>query len=239
MKSEVRAARPLSSSRVPSRRTPASAGWAALPWTARGTWLLVTASPKQPEPCDSFYRPRPQRSAGHHGHRNQYQKRGWLAERRPDAVGRLQQLQRRSGRCLPAGATGTFNPASLPSGNSTLSITTSSTTPTGTFPLTISGTSGSTTHTASVNLVVTAPVVGDFSISASPGSQTVTAGNGTSYTATVTGSGGFSGAVNFTASGLPSGAGASLNPTSVTDSGSSTISLPTRATTPARTLPPT
>ncbi len=136
---------------------------------------------------------------------------------------------------LPAGATGTFNPASLPSGNSTLSITTSSTTPTGTFPLTISGTSGSTTHTASVNLVVTAPVVGDFSISASPGSQTVTAGNGTSYTATVTGSGGFSGAVNFTASGLPSGAGASFNPTSVTGSGSSTMSVTTSASTPAGT----
>ncbi len=136
---------------------------------------------------------------------------------------------------LPAGATGTFNPASLPSGNSMLSITTSSTTPTGTFPLTITGTSGSTTHTASVNLVVTAPVVGDFSISASPGSQTVTAGNGTSYTATVTGSGGFSGAVNFTASGLPSGAGASFNPTSVTGSGSSTMSVTTSASTPAGT----
>src|SRR5215468_9877029 len=92
---------------------------------------------------------------------------------------------------LPAGASGTFNPTPLTSGNSTLTITTSSTTPTGSFPLTITGTSGTTTHTASVTLVVTAPVVGDFSVTASPASQTVTAGNGSSYTATATGSGGF------------------------------------------------
>src|SRR5262249_4328807 len=89
---------------------------------------------------------------------------------------------------LPAGAIGTFVPASLTSGNSTLTVTTDATTPTGTFPLTITGTSGATTHTASVNLVVNAPVVGDFTIAATPPSQTVTAGGGTSYTATITGS---------------------------------------------------
>ncbi|HKF23452.1 MAG TPA: hypothetical protein VKE93_17900 [Candidatus Angelobacter sp.] len=136
---------------------------------------------------------------------------------------------------LPAGATGTFNPTPVTSGNSTLTVTTSSTTPTGTFPLTITGTSGTTTHTASVNLVVTAPVVGDFSIAASPASQTVTAGNGTSYTATITGSGGFASAVNFSASGLPSGASASFSPTSVTGSGSSTMSVTTSTSTPGGT----
>jgi hypothetical protein len=138
---------------------------------------------------------------------------------------------------LPAGATGTFNPASLTSGNSTLTVTTSSTTPTGSFPLTITGTStGGPTHTTSVTLVVTAPVVGDFSVTATPASQTVTAGNGTSYTATVTGSGGFNGTVTFSASGLPSGASASFNPTSVTGSGSSTMSVTTSASTPAGTF---
>src|SRR6516225_7922542 len=136
---------------------------------------------------------------------------------------------------LPAGASGSFNPTSLTSGNSTLTITTSSTTPTGSFPLTITGTSGTTTHTASVTLVVTAVVVGDFSVAASPASQTVTAGNGTSYTATATGSGGFSGTVTFTASGLPSGASASFNPTSVNGSGSSTMSVNTSTSTPAGT----
>jgi hypothetical protein len=80
-----------------------------------------------------------------------------------------------------------------------------------------------------------APSGPNFSIAASPASQTVTAGAGTSYTATVTASGGFSGAVALTVSGLPSGASASFNPTSVTGSGSSTLSVSTSTTTPAGT----
>ena len=75
----------------------------------------------------------------------------------------------------------------------------------------------------------------DFSITATPASQTVTAGGGTSYTASVTASGGFTGVVNFTVSGLPSGASASFNPGSVTGSGSSTMSVSTSTTTPAGT----
>jgi hypothetical protein len=136
---------------------------------------------------------------------------------------------------LPTGATGTFSPNPLSSGNSTLTVTTSSTTPTGSFPLTITGTSGSLTHTANVTLVVTAPVVGDFSVSATPASQTVTAGTGTSYTTTATGSGGFTGVVTWSASGLPSGASASFNPTTVTGSGSSTMSVTTSTSTAAGT----
>jgi uncharacterized membrane protein len=72
----------------------------------------------------------------------------------------------------------------------------------------------------------------DFSIAATPASQTVTAGAGTSYTATVTASGGFTGSVAFSVSGLPAGASASFNPTSVTGSGSSTLSVSTSTTTP-------
>jgi hypothetical protein len=75
----------------------------------------------------------------------------------------------------------------------------------------------------------------DFSIAATPASQTVTVGAGTSYTATVAASGGFTGVVNLTVSGLPSGASASFNPGSVTGSGSSTMSVSTSTTTPAGT----
>jgi hypothetical protein len=75
----------------------------------------------------------------------------------------------------------------------------------------------------------------DFSIAASPASQTVTQGGGTSYTATITASGGFTGVVSFSVSGLPSGASASFNPISVTGSGSSTMSVSTSSTTPAGT----
>lgn len=75
----------------------------------------------------------------------------------------------------------------------------------------------------------------DFSITASPASQTVTQGGGTSYTATVTALGGFTGTVNFSVSGLPSGATGTFSPTSVTGSGSSTLSVSTSSTTPAGT----
>lgn len=137
---------------------------------------------------------------------------------------------------LPAGATASFNPTSVTtSGSSTMIVTTASTTPTGSFPLTVTGTSGTLSHTTSVTLVVNAPVVGDFSISASPASATVTAGTNTSYTTTITGSGGFAGNVSFSVSGLPAGASASFNPASVTGSGSSTMSVTTSATSPAGT----
>src|SRR5256886_14642779 len=85
---------------------------------------------------------------------------------------------------LPTGATATFTPSSVTgSGSSTLSVTTSSTTPAGSYPLTITGTSGSLSHTTTVTLVISAQP--DFSLSATPGSQTVVQGNATSYTATV------------------------------------------------------
>lgn len=57
---------------------------------------------------------------------------------------------------LPPGATATFTPTSVTgSGSSTLKITTSSTTPKGTFPLTITGSSGTLNHDApSVTLII-------------------------------------------------------------------------------------
>src|SRR6266478_2353231 len=75
----------------------------------------------------------------------------------------------------------------------------------------------------------------DFSLSASPPSQSVVQGQGTAYTATVTALSGFSGTVNFSASGLPSGASASFNPTSVSGSGSSTMTVTTLTSTPTGT----
>ena len=136
---------------------------------------------------------------------------------------------------LPSGASATFNPNPITggSGSSTMSVTTSSSTPTGSYTLTITGTSGSLTHSTTVTLVVNAAAIPNFSISASPSSQTVTQGNGTSYTATVTPSGGFTGNVTLSASGLPSGASATFNPNPITGgSGSSTMSVTTSSSTP-------
>jgi hypothetical protein len=130
---------------------------------------------------------------------------------------------------LPSGATPTFTPASVVgSGSSTLSISTSSSTPAGSYPLTITGTSGTLTHTAQVTLVVA-----DFSISVSPASQTVRRGSKTSYNVTITALGPFSSSVSFTVTGVPKRTSTSFSPTSVTGSGTSTLTVsPNRNATP-------
>ncbi|MDE3097867.1 MAG: RICIN domain-containing protein [Verrucomicrobiota bacterium] len=75
----------------------------------------------------------------------------------------------------------------------------------------------------------------DFSITAGPSSQTVTAGSGTSYTTSIGSINNFSGSVSLSVSGLPSGASAGFNPTSVSGSGNSTLSVSTASSTPAGT----
>jgi len=129
---------------------------------------------------------------------------------------------------LPSGATANFSPSSVSgSGSSTLKVSTSSATVAGSFTLTVTGTSGSLTHRAGVMLTVNGPAKPDFSISATPTSQAVTAGSSTSYTVSIGALNGFSGTVSLSASGLPSGATASLSPTSVSRSGSATLSIST------------
>src|SRR6202041_1180619 len=65
----------------------------------------------------------------------------------------------------------------------------------------------------------------NFSISMAPGSEIVAAGGSTAYTVPLAGSNGFSEAVNLVVSGLPSGVAGSFNPTSLTGSGSSTLTI--------------
>src|SRR6266852_4309146 len=133
----------------------------------------------------------------------------------------------------PTGASATFNPSSTGGSSSTLTVTTAASTPAGSSPLTITGTSGSLTRTTTATLVVQ-PVPGpDYSLSASPSSQTVTQGLGAGYTVSVTPTGGFAGSVTLSATGLPTGAGATFSPNPT--SASSTMSVTTSATTPAAT----
>jgi len=137
---------------------------------------------------------------------------------------------------LPQGAAASFNPNSITtSGSSTFTVSTSSTTPVGSYPLTITATSGSLLHTATTTLVVNAPA--DFSVSAAPASQSVTQGNNTSYTVSVAASNGFAGTVGLSVTGLPQGASGSFNPTSITTSGSSTLTVNTSSTTAAGSYP--
>lgn len=133
---------------------------------------------------------------------------------------------------LPVGATRTFTPATVTgSGSTTLTIATNAATAAGTYPLVITGTDGPLTHTTNVTLTVSEP--GDFAISASPPSQTVARGSTTTYIVTITPSGGFNGIVSFSVSGLPKRTSANFNPSSVTGSGTSTLTVR-----PNRNAPP-
>jgi Subtilase family len=124
---------------------------------------------------------------------------------------------------LPAGASASFTPNPTTS-SSTLTVTTSASTPSSTSTLTITGTSGSLTHSASVQLAVQTTATPDFSLGMSPTSQAVDLGNSVDYSISITGSGGFTGAVSLSASGLPSATSASFSPNPGTTSSTLTIS---------------
>ena len=84
---------------------------------------------------------------------------------------------------------------------------------------------------------VTVTVLPAFTLAASPSSQTVAAGSGTSYSVTVTGGSGFSGTVSFGASGLPSGATATFSPTTISTSGTTTMNVSTTSSVASGTYP--
>ena len=89
-------------------------------------------------------------------------------------------------------------------GSSTLTVDTSGlilTSYPACYTLTVKGTSGTLTRSATVSLTVNSP--GDFSLSASPTSFTVAKGSSGQSTITVSPSGNFVGTVNFTVTGLP------------------------------------
>jgi hypothetical protein len=142
-----------------------------------------------------------------------------------------------SNSALPSGVTATYgtNPTT---GTSVVTFTASSTATVGTTTVTITGTSGTLTHTTTVTLTISSATQQDFTISVSPASLNVTRGTTGRYTVTIGAVNGFTGAVSLSVSGLGSRVTASFSPTSVTGSGTSTLSVVVnrRATVGTRTL---
>jgi len=133
---------------------------------------------------------------------------------------------------LPSGATATFNPVSVTtSGSTTMSVSTTAATPPGSYALTIRGTSGPRIRTVNVTLVVN----GDFSISATPASVTITRGGVATYNVTIAAGQGFSGTVGLTVSGGPSRATETFNPASIVNSGTSVLTIDTEPNVQRRT----
>ncbi len=133
---------------------------------------------------------------------------------------------------LPAGAQASFAPTSVPVRNgSTLTVATSAQTPPGTYPLTVTASSGLIRRHLTVNLTVNAL---PFTLTATPSSRTVASGESTTYTVTVNRAPGFSGPVQLSGpGGLPPGASATFSPTTITSEGSSTLTVTTSPSTPA------
>jgi fibronectin type 3 domain-containing protein len=95
--------------------------------------------------------------------------------------------------------------------------------------LTVTDNLGLTDPSPATRIITVTP---DFSLTFSPSTQTVVAGNSTSYTINVVPGPNFTGSVSFSTSGLPSGASASFNPATITTSGSTTMTVTTSAGTP-------
>ncbi|MGO9519406.1 MAG: hypothetical protein ACLPND_20410, partial [Candidatus Korobacteraceae bacterium] len=119
---------------------------------------------------------------------------------------------------MPSGISVNFNPSTIPApgaGSSTMTITVSSNTPAGTYPITVTGNGGGIQQNAAVTVMVAS-----FTISASPTSLTVAQGNQGTSQITTTISGGFNYAINLSASGFPAGTTATFNPTTIPAPGS-------------------
>ncbi len=120
---------------------------------------------------------------------------------------------------VPSGTTVSFspNPIAAPgAGSSTMTINVGSSTTPGVYPITVTGTGGTTQHSTTVTLTVTSSSSGDFSISATPASRSVRRGSRATYTATVTALNGFAGTVNLSVTGCPPLSTCTFNPASLT-----------------------
>jgi hypothetical protein len=136
---------------------------------------------------------------------------------------------------LPAGATATFSPATVPggSGTSILTITTTPATPAGAYAPILTSNGGGITHRLAIYMSVD-QAAQDFSLAETPTGQTIAPGATATYNVNVMPQNGFPSSVYLAVSGLPPGAAATFAPAIVVGgSGASVLTITTTAATPA------
>jgi hypothetical protein len=97
------------------------------------------------------------------------------------------------------------------------------------------GSANGTSGTSEIYATVVSAV--DFQVTANPISGSVVAGGQTTTTVATTAIGGDTETISLSATGLPAGASAVFNPTTITAGGSSTLTIATAASTPAGSYP--
>jgi len=127
----------------------------------------------------------------------------------------------------PSGFTGACSPGSVaPTASCVLTMDVAISVTAGSYDLTVQGSNGTLVKTTIVTITVTTPPSqGDFSIQSSVASIIVEVGESGSVTVNVLPLNGFSGLVVFYAGGLPANVGAAFSPTTISGSGSSTLTF--------------
>lgn len=136
------------------------------------------------------------------------------------------------------GSVGTtsISPATVTgSGPADLALATVAGAPPGTYPVTVTGTSGALTHTVTVSLTVTSAGAPDFTMAASPMTRTIARGKAAAFQITLGAVGGFTGKVKLSRSGIPLGATTNWTTKTVTPPRTVTLKVTTTTRTPRGT----
>ena len=140
---------------------------------------------------------------------------------------------------MPSGTTASFNPNPISApgaGSSTMTVNVGSSTPIGTYPITVTANGGGVQQSATVKLTVTPS---DFILTADPPNVTMAQGSAGNTAVRTTLLGTFNSAVTLSASGMPSGTTVSFNPNPIPapGGGTSTMAIMVGANTPLGTYP--
>jgi hypothetical protein len=136
---------------------------------------------------------------------------------------------------LPNGITPSYNPVTVHGGNgvTTVTLAASNNIAIGNYSFNLSGNSGGLTHTAVVPVTVNNSV-GDFGGSISPTIQNIAQSGSAVYPITITPTGGFTGTVFLSVSGLPAGATATFSQNPIAGgSGTTNLTITTSGSTPS------
>ena len=122
----------------------------------------------------------------------------------------------------PAGATASFNPATITTGGSSVLTVIGGTATPGSYTLTVTATSASTQQSVPVSVTITPP---DFTIGLTPASRTMPAGSSRTFAVSTTAVNGSTQTIALSVTGLPAGVNGSFSPASVTAGGTSALTV--------------